>query len=82
MLASIPSATLHGVDGRPVFVEVHVSGGLPGFTVVGLPDAAVRESCYSDRRPSRRAGWSWPKHRITINLAPSRYRSGKSIPKS
>ena len=44
MLASIPSATLHGADGRPVSVEVHISGGLPGFTVVGLPDAAVRES--------------------------------------
>ena len=43
MLACIPSATLHGVDGRSVSVEVHVSAGLPGFTVVGLPDAAVRE---------------------------------------
>ncbi|MGO9342582.1 MAG: magnesium chelatase domain-containing protein [Acidimicrobiales bacterium] len=43
MLACIPSATLLGV-GRPVAVEVHVSNGLPGFTVVGLPDAAVRES--------------------------------------
>jgi len=43
MLACIPTATLHGVDGRPVSVEVHVSAGLPGFTIVGLPDAAVRE---------------------------------------
>jgi len=42
MIASIPSATLLGVRGRPVLVEVHVSNGLPGFTVVGLPDAACR----------------------------------------
>ncbi len=44
MIASIPSATLLGVRGRPVLVEVHVSNGLPGFTVVGLPDAACREA--------------------------------------
>ena len=36
MIATIPSAVLIGVDGKPVFVEVHVSNGLPGFTVVGL----------------------------------------------
>ena len=44
MLASIATATLIGAVGRPVSVEVHVSNGLPGFTIVGLPDAAVRES--------------------------------------
>ena len=44
MLASISAATLAGAVGRPVSVEVHVSNGLPGFTIVGLPDAAVRES--------------------------------------
>ena len=43
MIAAIPSAVLIGVDGQPVSVEVHVSNGIPGFTVVGLPDAAVRE---------------------------------------
>ena len=44
MLACIPSATLHGVDGRSVSVEVHVSAGFPVSPFVGLPDAAVRES--------------------------------------
>ena len=44
MLAAIAAATLTGTVGRPVSVEVHVSNGLPGFTIVGLPDAAVRES--------------------------------------
>lgn len=43
MLASISAATLTGAVGRRVSVEVHVSNGLPGFTIVGLPDAAVRE---------------------------------------
>ena len=44
MLASVISAVLVGVDGQPVTVEVHVSQGLPSYHVVGLPDAAVRES--------------------------------------
>ena len=78
MLASIPSATLHGVDGRPVSVEVHISGGLPGFTVVGLPDAAVRESRDRVRAAMSSSGLAWPKHRITINLAPSGRRKGGS----
>jgi hypothetical protein len=73
VLASIPSATLHGVDGRPVSVEVHISGGLPGFTVVGLPDAAVRESRDGVRAAVASSGSERPRHRITINVAPSRY---------
>ena len=44
MLAAVASATLSGAVGRAVSVEVHVSNGLPGFTIVGLPDAAVREA--------------------------------------
>jgi magnesium chelatase family protein len=71
MLACIPSATLHGVDGRPVSVEVHVSAGLPGFTVVGLPDAAVRESRDRVRAALLSSHLSWPSRRVTVNLAPS-----------
>jgi magnesium chelatase family protein len=71
MLASIPSATLHGVDGRRVRVEVHVSSGLPGFTVVGLPDAAVRESRDRVRAALLSSQLSWPARRVTVNLAPS-----------
>jgi magnesium chelatase family protein len=73
MLASVPSATLHGVDGRSVSVEVHVSSGLPGFTVVGLPDAAVRESRDRVRAALLSSQLSWPARRVTVNLAPSRY---------
>ena len=43
MLAAVKSAVLEGVEGRVVTVEVHVSRGLPGYTVVGLPDAAGRQ---------------------------------------
>ena len=71
MIASIPSAVLLGVDGRPVSVEVHVSNGLPGLTMVGLPDAAVRESRDRVRAALVSSGLAWPKRRITVNLAPS-----------
>ncbi len=71
MLARIPSATLYGVDGRSVSVEVHVSSGLPGFTVVGLPDAAVRESRDRVRAALLSCHLPWPARRVTVNLAPS-----------
>ena len=44
MLGLVPSASLLGVDGHAVTVEVHISSGLPSFTVVGLPDASCREA--------------------------------------
>jgi magnesium chelatase family protein len=78
MLACIPSATLHGVDGRSVSVEVHVSAGLPGFTVVGLPDAAVRESRDRVRAALLSSQLPFPSRRVTVNLAPSRSQIGKS----
>lgn len=71
MIASIPSAVLLGVDGRLVSVEVHVSNGLPGLTLVGLPDAAVRESRDRVRAALMSSGLPWPRRRITVNLAPS-----------
>lgn len=76
MIATIPSASLLGVDGRPVTVEVHVSNGLPGFTVVGLPDAACRESRDRVRAALLSTGLTWPLRRVTVNLAPSGMRKG------
>ena len=76
MLASVSSATLTGAVGRPVSVEVHVSNGLPGFTIVGLPDAAVRESRDRVRAALLSSGLSWPMRRVTVNLAPSGVRKG------
>ncbi|HWD52300.1 MAG TPA: YifB family Mg chelatase-like AAA ATPase [Acidimicrobiales bacterium] len=76
MIATIPSAVLIGVDGNRVSVEVHVTNGLPGFTVVGLPDAAVRESRDRVRAALISSGLSWPRRRVTVNLAPSGVRKG------
>ena len=70
MLAAVRSATLVGVDGQPVTVEVHVSSGLPAYQVVGLPDAAVRESRERVRAAVLSSGLEWPQRRITVNLAP------------
>ncbi|MCA1691422.1 MAG: YifB family Mg chelatase-like AAA ATPase [Actinobacteria bacterium] len=76
MIATIPSATLLGVEGQPVTVEVHVSLGLPGFNVVGLPDAACRESRDRVRAALLSSGLPWPVKRVTVNLAPSGVRKG------
>jgi len=76
MLAAVASATLSGAVGRPVSVEVHVSNGLPGFTIVGLPDAAVREARDRVRAAILSSGLPWPMRRITANLAPSGLRKG------
>lgn len=65
------SATLSGAVGRTVSVEVHVSNGLPGFTIVGLPDAAVREARDRVRAAVLSSGLQWPLRRVTVNLAPS-----------
>ena len=78
MLASISAATLTGAVGQPVSVEVHVSNGLPGFTIVGLPDAAVRESRDRVRAALLSSGMPWPLRRVTVNLAPSRRKNVRS----
>jgi len=70
MLATISSSTLSGVDGRSVRVEVHVTDGLPGFTIVGLPDTSCREARDRVRAALVSSGASWPLKRITVNLAP------------
>lgn len=71
MLATIRSATLLGVEGHPVDVEVHVSNGMPGYTVVGLPDTAGRESRERVRAALLSSGIPWPQKRITVNLSPA-----------
>src|SRR5262249_25570440 len=74
MLAAVGSAVLEGVDGRVVTVEVHVSNGLPGYTVVGLPDAAGRESRERVRAALLSSGLEYPQRRVTVNLAPASVR--------
>jgi magnesium chelatase family protein len=80
MLAVVPSATLHGLDGRPIRVEVDVAPGLPGFTVVGLGDTAVQEARERVRGAIRNAGFAFPPRRLTVNLAPAELRkTGASL---
>ncbi len=78
MLASLRSAAVFGVEACPVHVEVDVSFGFPSFTMVGLPDASVRESRERVRLAIRNSGFEYPPHRITVNLSPADVRKAGS----
>jgi magnesium chelatase family protein len=71
VLARLTAAALVGVEAIPVSVEVDVSPGLPGMTVVGLPDATVRESRDRVRTAIRNSGFPFPSDRVTVSLAPT-----------
>jgi magnesium chelatase family protein len=71
MLARLRTAAVFGVEACQVEVEVDVSFGMPRFTMVGLPDASVRESRDRVRSAIRNSGFTFPSHRITVNLAPA-----------
>ena len=71
MLASVRTFALLGVEARDVLVEVDVRGGLPAFSIVGLPDAAVRESRERVRAALGNSGFEFPQRRITVSLAPA-----------
>ena len=70
-LAIIHSRAKVGIDAPPVTVEVHLSNGLPGLTIVGMPETAVRESKDRVRSALLNAHFEFPARRITINLAPA-----------
>ena len=78
VLASLRSAAVFGIEAYPVHIEVDVSFGLPHFTMVGLPDATVRESRDRVRAAIRNSGFAFPPHRITVNLAPADVRKAGS----
>ena len=78
MLASLRSAAVFGVEAYPVHIEVDVAFGLPHFSMVGLPDATVRESRDRVRSAIRNSGFEFPHHRITVNLAPADVRKAGS----
>ena len=71
MVCKIHSLGLHGVTGYPVTAECDLSGGLPAFSVVGLPDAAVSEARERVRAAIKNCGFTFPVSRITVNLAPA-----------
>ncbi len=71
MLAKVFSCAVVGLDGRLVEVEVDVGQGTPGMMIVGLPDAAVRESQERVRSAIRNSGGRFPHGKVTVNLAPA-----------
>lgn len=80
MLIKTLSASLHGIEAYQVEVEVDINRGLPAFVIVGLPDAAVRESKERVRAALRNCGFDFPAKRIIINLAPaSRKKEGSAF---
>ena len=74
MVVTVRSLGLSGISGYEVSVECFLSGGLPAFDVVGLPDAAVREARDRVRAAIKNCGAKFPVSRITVNLAPARLR--------
>jgi magnesium chelatase family protein len=70
-LAVVYSRALAGVDAPPVTVEAHLANGLPSFTIVGLPEAEVKESKDRVRAALQNARFEFPARRITVNLAPA-----------
>lgn len=70
-LSRLYSRAIRGINSLEVIVEVHVSKGLPAFMIVGLPDLGVRESRERVRSAIQMSGFTFPPHRITVNLAPA-----------
>ena len=71
MVSRIWSVGLNGISGYQISCECDLSGGLPAFDIVGLPDAAVRESRDRIRSAIKNCGFDFPMRRITVNLAPA-----------
>ena len=74
MLSRIHSVGVGGVEGYPVLVELDLANGLPGYTTVGLPDHAVKESRERVASAVRNSGYKFPARKITVNLAPAQAR--------
>ena len=71
MICSVRTMGINGIKGSGVVAECYISNGLPGFDIVGLPDAAVKEARERVRAAAKNAGLTFPASRITVNLAPA-----------
>ena len=71
MICSVRTLGITGIHGSAVTAECYVSNGLPGFDIVGLPDAAVKEARERVRAAAKNSGLTFPISRITVNLAPA-----------
>ena len=76
MICSIKTLGISGISGSAVTAECYISNGLPGFDIVGLPDAAVKEARERVRAAAKSSGLSFPVSRITVNLAPASQKKG------
>jgi len=79
MVVSIRSLGLNGIVGYEVSAECFLSGGLPAFDIVGLPDAAVREARERVRAAVKNCGVKFPVSRITVNLAPANQKKAGTV---
>ena len=79
MVCNVRSLGLQGIAGYPVSVECDLSGGLPAFTVVGLPDTAVNEARERVRAAVKNCGFDFPVSRITVNLAPAHVKKSGTL---
>ncbi len=79
MMTQVRSLGLHGVEGYQVLAECDLSGGLPNFEIVGLPDAAVKEARDRVRSAVKNCGFQFPVSRITVNLAPADRKKGGTM---
>lgn len=70
-MKTITSMAIFGIDAYPVLIEADIANGLPNFSIVGLPDTAVRESKDRIRSAIKNTGLPFPRNKITINLAPA-----------
>ena len=74
MICSVKTLGISGIRGSVVTTECYISNGLPGFDIVGLPDAAVKEARERVRAAAKNSGLGFPVSRITVNLAPANLR--------
>ena len=79
MLSMIRSLGCQGVGGYDVRVECYVTNGMPGFEIVGLPDAAVKEARERVRAAIKNNGMKFPVSRMTVNLAPADQRKAGTL---
>ena len=71
MLSQVLSASVYGINGYIVTVEVDISAGFPTFNIVGLPDTSVKESRDRVISAIKNSGFDFPTKKVTVNLAPA-----------
>ena len=79
MISRLTTLGLNGIEGYKISVECFISNGLPGFEIVGLPDASVKEARERVRAAVKTSGFKFPPSRITVNLAPANTKKSGTV---